>query len=501
MSSATESVIEPAIVLAAYAEPVASGRRVLFIGPAISALPGRLLERGARLVHVCDSDPVRVAEATAKNRSSNVSFSALADGHFALREGAFDVCIVEDAGISDPVALVKKIRKALTPRGVALLASLNPDARVPLLPHRPSGVIALDYYALYDAVKAEFEHVRMLGQAPFVGYVIADFAPEGTPEPSLDTAFLPGGAEEPELFIAVASQQPVELEAFTVVQLPYRSVVSGSAPVDTDALKRSRGEGQALQRKLSEVEAELAGDKKAFAALRSKLSEAEAALAGRDSKLREADAAAAPRDAKLREADAALASRDAKLREAEAALGSRDAKLREADAALASRDAKLREADAALAGRDAKLREAETKVFARDAELSALRQELENKNQQLKQQEANLVQLNSKLKQGPSAEEAATAAAELEGLERALAERGEHVRKLERDLREAERVGKELVRQLPGVSPDSAAETRRKAGESELAQKLAKSQADLIATRWALEAAVRRGGGSETPEA
>jgi len=110
------SAIEPAIVLAAYAEPVASGRRVLFIGPAISALPERLLERGARLVHVCDPDPVRVAEATAKNRSSNVSFSALADGHFALRDGAFDVCVVENAGITDPVALVK-ISDARSRRG------------------------------------------------------------------------------------------------------------------------------------------------------------------------------------------------------------------------------------------------------------------------------------------------------------------------------------------------------------------------------------------------
>ena len=57
------------------------------------------------------------------------------------------------------------------------------------------------------------------------------------------------------------------------------------------------------------------------------------------------------------------------------------------------------------------------------------------------------------------------------------------------------------MRQLPGASPDSAAETRRKASESELGQKLAKSQADLIATRWALEAAVKRAGASETPEA
>ena len=438
MSSAIESAIEPAIVLAAYAEPVASGRRVLFIGPAVSALPARLLERGARLVHVCDPDPVRVAEATAKNRSKDVSFSALADGHFALREGAFDVCIVEDAGISDPVPLIKKIRRALTARGVAILASLNPETRVPLLPHRPSGVISLDYYALYDAVKTEFEHVRMLGQAPFVGYVIADFAPESTPEPSLDTAFLPSGAEEPELFIAVASQQPVELEAFAVVQLPYRSVVTGAASNDSEALRRSRGDALDLRNKLPAAEASLGSDKQSLTTLRGKLTEAEAALA----------------------ADK---------------LG--------------------------LATRDTKLREAETRVFARDAELLALRQELENKNQQLKQQETRLTELTSKLKQGPSAEEAAAAASDLSALEKTLAERGEHVRKLERELREAERIGKELVRQLPGSNPESAADARRRAGESELAQKLAKSQADLIATRWALEAAVKRGGGSETPEA
>ena len=416
------SAIEPAIVLAAYAEPVASGRRVLFIGPAISALPARLLERGARLVHVCDPEPVRLAEATAKNRLGALSFSALADGHFALRDGAFDVCIVEDAGIADPVALTKKIRKALTPRGVALLASLNPEAKVPLLPHRPSGVISLDYYALYDAVKAEFEHVRMLGQAPFVGYVIADFAPEGAPEPSLDTAFLPAGAEEPELFIAVASQQPVELEAFAVVQLPYRSVVGGSSGNDTEALRRSRSEGQATRGKLTELEAELATERQA------------------------------------------------------------------------------------LAARDTKLREAETKVFARDAELTALRQELEHKNQQLNLQEVSLRELEAKLsdleaksKQAPPAEDAS--AADLVALEQALSERGEHIRKLERELREAERVGKELVRKLPNLAADAAAQPPAQAQETELAQKLAKSQADLIATRWALEAAVKRNATSDNPEA
>ena len=409
MSSALEPTFEPTSVLAAYAEPVAQGRRVLFIGAALSPLPSQLVERGARVVHVCDPDAVRVSEATVKNRVGSISFSALSDGHFALRDGAFDVCIVEDAGIADPVALLKRIRRALSPRGVAIVASLNPDVRVPLMKHRPAGVISLDYYALYDAVKAEFEHVRMLGQAPFVGYVIADFAPEGTPEPSLDTAFLPNGAEEPELFLAVASQQPVELEAFAVVQLPYRSVVTtSSGSGDGDALRRARA-------KLSELETELSTERQT------------------------------------------------------------------------------------IAQQDSKLREAETKVFARDAELAALRQELEHKNQLLKAREAELGEANAKLAQGPSPEEQSAHAQELAALEKTLVERGEHVRKLERDLREAERVGKELLRQLPPAS--EAAETLRKAAEGELAQKLAKSQADLIATRWALEAAVKRGAAAETPDA
>jgi hypothetical protein len=407
------SAIEPAVVLAAYTEPVASGRRVLFVGPASSALPERLIERGARLVHACDPEPVRLAEATAKNRDSSISYSSLGDGHFALRDGAFDLCIIEDAGISDPVPLLRRVRRALSARGVVVMVSGNPEVTTPLMPHRQGGVISLDYYALYDAVKAEFEHVRMLGQAPFVGYVVADFAPEGAPEPSLDTAFLPGGAEEPELFIAIGSQQPVELDAFAVVQLPYRSVLQADAALDRgEALRDAREAEQEAKVKLVALEAALANERQT------------------------------------------------------------------------------------VAGQAAKLREAETRVFARDTELGALRQELEHKNQLLKTQEGSLKALNERLSQGPSPEEAAAAASDLSALELALRERGDQIRRLERDLREAERTGKELVRKL------AAPEVSSPEGENaaSLAQQLAKSHADLIATRWALEAAVRRASGPDAPE-
>lgn len=470
MSSDPDSAIEPAIVLAAYAEPIASGRRVLFVGPASSALPARLVERGARVVLVCDPEPVRLAEASAKNRVPALSFAALSDGPLALRDGAFDVAIVEDAGISEPLALVKRLRRALTPRGVAILASQNPDTRVPLLPRRPGGVISLDYYALYDAVKAEFEHVRMLGQAPFVGYVVADFAPDGAPEPSLDTAFLPAGAEEPELFIAVGSQHPVELEAFAVVQLPYRSVLS-SAEGDGEALRRAKNAEAATRGKLMEAEQELGAKRQALA----------------------------ERDAQLEQERRSLASSEAELDEQRRTLAEREAELDERRRALAERDAELVNERRGGAGREAKLRELETGVFARDAELSALRRELEQKNRQLEAQDGKLAALEQKLAGAASPEDQAAAAAELAALEHALAERGEHVRKLERELREAERVGKELLRQLPAAGAE-AAPAARAAADAELAQKLAKTQADLVATRWALEAAVKRGSAGDKPE-
>jgi chromosome segregation ATPase len=100
------------------------------------------------------------------------------------------------------------------------------------------------------------------------------------------------------------------------------------------------------------------------------------------------------------------------------------------------------------------------------------------------------------LAQAPSPDALSAAAADLGALEKALFERGEHIRKLERELREAERTGKELLRQLPKEAATSPVLLAR---ETELAQKLAKTQADLVATRWALEAAVKRSG--ETPEA
>src|SRR5262249_28705408 len=79
------------------------------------------------------------------------------------------------------------------------------------------------YYELYDLVSLQFSKVRMIGQAPFVGYTVADFAPRGEPDVSVDTSFLPS-SEEPEHFIAIASERPLTVDDYTVIALPWTEV-------------------------------------------------------------------------------------------------------------------------------------------------------------------------------------------------------------------------------------------------------------------------------------
>src|SRR3954470_14822277 len=221
------SSLEPSIALAAYAEPLASNRRVLVFGNALASLSLQLLERGARSVHVCDADGVRASEASARNRSTQISFSSLAESDLSLRDGSFELALIDNLGAFNALTLLRTTKRALSSRGVAVISCPNPEAAFPLLRSNALAATSLDYYALYDAVAAEFEHVRMLGQTPFVGYAIADFSASAEPEPALDTSFVPGGAEEPDVFIALASQQEVRLDEFAVIQLPTQRLLSG----------------------------------------------------------------------------------------------------------------------------------------------------------------------------------------------------------------------------------------------------------------------------------
>jgi len=237
--------LHPSIVLPAYIEPLIRGRRVAVLGDATVGLAEELAQRGARLVHAYDPDPARAAEALARlpaGRTHQISFAVLA-GDLGVRDGAFDAVIVPDLAIFlDPTELMRRVRKLCAAAGVAVVVAPNvrTGARL-LLPETPAGstpraTAPPGYYELYDLVSLQFPKVRMVGQAPFVGYTVADFAPGSEPEVSVDTSLLTA-SEEPEYFIAVAGERTVSLEAYAVIELPWAEVIEaqGAAP----ALKES----------------------------------------------------------------------------------------------------------------------------------------------------------------------------------------------------------------------------------------------------------------------
>src|SRR6187431_1970306 len=105
--------MSPSVVLAAYAEPLLDGRRVVVFGDATTDLGLELVERGARSVHVYDPEPARAALASNQNRAKEITVVPLDSADIALRDGAFDVAIVPDlSGLSGGEALLRRVRRA-----------------------------------------------------------------------------------------------------------------------------------------------------------------------------------------------------------------------------------------------------------------------------------------------------------------------------------------------------------------------------------------------------
>ena len=290
--------ITPTHALGIYAEPLATGRRVVVVGDATDGLGARLAELGARVVHVYDPDAARAATAAA-SPGRGVSVRALPPGDFDVRDGAFDVAIVPDlATVVDPAALVARLRRLVGVEGVALVAARNP-AVLEGSARTTADARTLDYYELYDLVSLQFASVRMIGQVPFHGVAIAELGEaDGAPQVSVDTQLVPE-ADPPELFIALASQRDVRLDPYAIVQLPRPSIraETRSSSAASDAMAAALAEAQlraeVLQAQIEEQRLHL-----------TKLSATEARSESRGARVEELETALHSTTAKLREVEA-----------------------------------------------------------------------------------------------------------------------------------------------------------------------------------------------------
>jgi hypothetical protein len=482
------------LALAAYAETWISGAKVVVFGDCLSPLPERLVERGARLVQVYDRDAARCEEAAALNRSRQISYAPFDNAGAIGRDGAFDFGIVEELGAKARGEELATLRRALGRRGMALIAARNPELARSLIPVPPNAEEPLGYYELYELVSQHFEEVRMLGQTAFVGYAVADFAAAEDSDVRLDTAFLPGGAEEPEWFLALVSTLPVASEAFSVIQLPLADLPLPAA-ADRDEIERLEQALERAEARASELERARAQQvqkeppkeaaqrqelqrqelQRQKEALERQLESLQAEIGKREHWLKGLEERAATADQRADDAQAELEQ----LSQREAAAVARSKLLEQqleeslrAKRALEDGQVTLRrELDELKQGSGAHARtfsELERRAIALSTKVDELKAQLEaaeKENRELRA--ASQDESNSELRE----------------LEAQLVERGKEVARLERELEQTERFGRELILQLE--------QARARDGEpppdlERLARRNAELEADLEAARWTI---------------
>jgi len=273
--------------LAAFAESLVLGARVAVMGDASDGLGARLMQLGARSVHVWDPDPRR-ARMEAERAPEGVTIGPYSVGD--TRGRSTDLALVPDLGLFEDTAdLVAHLRDTLGDEGAALIGAAND-----VVPDENSR--AFGYYELFDLVASAFDQVQMIAQLPFHGVALATLGEEGEPAAVSVDMQLAEGDRVADRFVVLASQRIVSLEPYSIIELPS----AGAAAVMGEgaalaALGEARHQTEMLEAQLRELRSRVSlGDRAAQAA-----SEFEAELRTQSSRSAELEAALVARSRHL----------------------------------------------------------------------------------------------------------------------------------------------------------------------------------------------------------
>ena len=219
------------LALAVYVEELAARRRVLFVGDAASAVPERL-SSVARSVEVV-SPRTRARGTRRGGRILPRPWPSAQDAR------SWDLVLVPNLLWAGPPApeRIAEMSEWLTARGVLVVGAEE----------REDGI---GYEGLYNLLSRRFEQVRMLGQAPFAGWTVVDFAPQTRElEVTFDGSLLGGSGEEPARFLAICASREVVLDPYAVIQVPSstqrepRAIERPREALPREALRAGRARG------------------------------------------------------------------------------------------------------------------------------------------------------------------------------------------------------------------------------------------------------------------
>ena len=274
------------LALSVFLAPLAAGRRVLWVGDGSPATE-RLAESAAELRAL---DPSELRD--------RLRVLAADDAE------PFDVAVVPDVMVlPDPAAALPELAAALGDAGV-LVAGACADR------HEAQTLDAL--------LGAAFREVRLVAQAPFGGFALADLTADEVAEVVVDGSLLGAQTEAVERVYGLASEALPSIDAYTLVQLAGASAsttaVDRPAPADED---------QALQEALEARSREAAALRDALQRAEGRLSQVQSRLLATEGELAKARATAQAAGSPEAEDDVAqleeiLRDRGARLRELEA---------------------------------------------------------------------------------------------------------------------------------------------------------------------------------------
>lgn len=499
--------LSPLSAVIAHAESLLDRSRVLFVGSALSSVPFSLLERGARLCHVLDPDPRRVAQAAQQLADRRVTYSQLSD--VALRENSYDVAVVLELGDHErPEDLLERVRPALGNQGVVIINAANTEQSSGLLGSRPGTV---GYTAFVSVVRRVFERAIFMAQTPFVGYAVVALELDEAPLPAMDNGFLDGRADVADSYVAFAGSAEalanLELEEMSVVQLPALPALALGREGLEASLTRATRRVQALEEELTET-------RRAQPVASERDRSREEIRSRDDAPFEQARAEQARAKAQL---TARLAEREQELgalrQEFEALQGEKQAWTA---ASMTDEMVELRErADSVereleRLKKDRKWADDRVRRLERELEEAVLAQEELDKAQEriatlqghLKDSEDEVDLLTEKvqdleetLRELEATAQARGAEEEVVRLEQQLEERGVRVRELEAQLEDLTIFAKTLVAEKRHLAPPS--ELSEEKGRIEaLSLALAEKEADLVAARWTIQSLEQRGVGS-----
>jgi hypothetical protein len=475
--------------LTVYVEPLVADARVAVVGDAELGLDERLLELGARTVHLFDPDPERVAR-TADEVPRGVSVRMLRDD-FDVRDGAFDLVVIPDiALLPDPSNAIVRLRRVVDARGsvVAMGRARTANGEDSTFPELAPAVV--EYAELYDLFALQFESVTMTGVLPFAGVVFAELGVGDDLAVSVDTRLV--DPDPPGVFVVVAGREAASLDPYAIVQVA-RDAREAVTEVDIIDIVDTVAIGVPIP--VPEVDPRIHEAAAAFAAMQLKaellstqLDEHRARLASMDSRSAEQAARfeqlAGERDVAMTRAS----ELEGILAAAEEALGLLEKRLVAAEQGMLERDDQIAALNAELDARTNNGEELTTEKISPEMLAESL-ERAERAEASLALHVADLAQLSE------------AQAAETASLEEQLRDRARVIAAMEKELGRREQLVRELVTSLeeardsngsatpfeaapavPGVAPEEVARLRRKLDD--LALEVARREGELVARAW-----------------